>query len=403
MKTTRRPKSLRPEPNGEVAELRMRLAEANDTLRAIRSGEVDSMIVAGKQGDQVFTLEGAEHTYRALIESMSEGALTLTPGKMILYANRCFARMVKCPLEQVIGGSLRRFLSATDRVTLRRLLRQPGKSNAKIQVSLTAADGTRTPVQISICELADDERDRTTIGMVVTDMGEARRAEERLRALTHRVVQVQEAERGSVALELHDNITQVLCAILFRSQALAVTLSARDGPAKKEAIELRDMLGNIGEEVERISRTLRPGVLEQLGLAAVLKRSGTEFARRTGMTVTVACAEIDGLLPAGAELGLYRIFEEAMKNVERHSRARIVTVQLKRIRGVVQLSIEDDGVGFDPARRAVNGTDTESVGLLGMRERAAYVNGTLEIKSGRRSGTKIVIRVPVGPTTTKAT
>jgi PAS domain-containing protein len=79
---------------------------------------------AGKQSSQVFTLEGAEHAYRVLIESMNEGALTLTADKMILYANQCFARMVKCPLEQVMGSSFRRFLSAEDRATLRPLVKR---------------------------------------------------------------------------------------------------------------------------------------------------------------------------------------------------------------------------------------------------------------------------------------
>ena len=109
---------------GELAELRARLAIAEETLRAIRTGEVDTVMVAGKEGSQVFTLEGAEHAYRVLIESMNEGALTLTADKMILYANQCFARMVKCPLEQVMGSSFRRFLSAADRATLRPLLKR---------------------------------------------------------------------------------------------------------------------------------------------------------------------------------------------------------------------------------------------------------------------------------------
>ncbi len=80
---------------------------------------MDTVVVAGKKGPQVFTLQGAEHAYRVLIESMNEGALTLTADKMILYANQCFARMVKCPLEQVMGSSFRRFLSAADRAALR--------------------------------------------------------------------------------------------------------------------------------------------------------------------------------------------------------------------------------------------------------------------------------------------
>src|ERR1035437_4220690 len=111
MKTARRQRSSRPALSRELAGLRARLAEAEETLRAIRSGEVDAVVVAGKEGPQVFTLQGAEHAYRVLIESMNEGALTLTAKGVILYANQCFARMVASPLEQVIGSSVHRFLS----------------------------------------------------------------------------------------------------------------------------------------------------------------------------------------------------------------------------------------------------------------------------------------------------
>jgi two-component system NarL family sensor kinase len=132
-------KSMRkkyPAPPGELAGLRARLAVAEETLRAICNGEVDSVMGAGKQGSLIFTLDGAEHAYRVLIESMNEGALMLTADKTILYANKCFARMVKCPLEQIIGSSFRRFLSTEDRATLRPLLQQVVSSGAKIQVVL---------------------------------------------------------------------------------------------------------------------------------------------------------------------------------------------------------------------------------------------------------------------------
>jgi PAS domain S-box-containing protein len=179
--------------------LTARLAVAEETVRAIRSGEVDSVMVAGKEGSQVFTLDGAEHAYRVLIESMNEGALMVTVNKTILYANERFARMVKCPLEQVTGGSFRRFLSATDRAVLRPLMKRSAKDGSKIQMRLHCGDGSQLPVQISIQELARNRSDQLTIGMVVTDLTESRRNEEQLRALTHRVVQAQEAERGRVA------------------------------------------------------------------------------------------------------------------------------------------------------------------------------------------------------------
>ncbi len=382
-------------PSGELARISARLAEAEETIRAIRGGEVDAVVGSGQQGLQVFSLEGVEHAYRVLIESMNEGALTLTTDKMILYANQCFARMVKCPLEKVLGGSFRRFLSAEDRAILRPLLKQAAKAGSKIQMVLKAGDGSKLPVMISIRPLARNDSNVVTIGMVVTDMTEARRTEELLRALTHRVVQAQEAERGRVALELHDNITQLLCGVLVRSQTLADKLSVRDGPAKVEALKLREMLGQTAEEVQRISRGLRPSVLDIMGLAAVLDATGKEFTARTRLPLKLTCVELTARLPADTELTLYRILQEALKNVEKHSLARRVTVRLKRQGDSIQLVIKDDGIGFDAANHLLGKKGKRGLGLLGMRERATYVGGVLKVKSVRYGGTEIEVRIPL--------
>jgi two-component system NarL family sensor kinase len=397
LKTTRHKSFTRAAPSRELARIRARLAEADETLRAIRTGEVDAVMVAGKEGPQIFTLEGAEHAYRVLIESMNEGALTLTADKTILYANQCFARMVKCPLEQVIGDSFRRFLSAADRATLRPLMKRTAKSGSKIQIHLHAGDGSQMPVHISIRPLPKSGSKKATIGMVVTDMTEARRTEELLRALTQRVVQVQEAERGRVALELHDHITQLLCAVLVRSQVLADKLPANDGPSKREAVKLREMLGQTAEAVERISRNLRPSVLDELGLVAVLRDTSTEFAHRTGVSLKLASMQLTARLPADIELTLYRILQEALNNVEKHARARHVTVHLTKARDSVQLTIKDDGIGFDTEHHEARRKGKRVLGLLGMRERAAYVGGLLTVKSGPRAGTEIKVRFSLPP------
>ena len=387
-------------PPHELAQLRTRLADAEATLRAIRTGEVDSVMVAGKEGSQIFTLDGAEHAYRVLIESMNEGALMLTADKTILYANQRFARMVKCPLEQVLGCSLRRFLSVADLATLRPLLKRVRKSGAKIQAWLAADDGSQLSVQISIRPLAGKGFNGPTFGIVVTDLTEARRTEALLRSLTHRVVQAQEAERGRVAFELHDHITQLLCAVLVRSQVLAEKLSSRDGTSKKEAIKLRELLGETAEEVERISRNLRPSVLDELGLLPVLRDTITEFAQRTGVSIKLACVPLTARLPADIELTLYRILQEALKNVEQHARARQVTVQLTQPGKNVQLAIQDDGRGFDPEHPPARRPGKGGLGLLSMRERATYVGGAFTVKSLRRGGTVIEVHIPLPPKVT---
>jgi PAS domain S-box-containing protein len=407
LKTTRHKSSSRPEPSrpthataggpsGELGKLHARLAEAEATLRAIRTGEVDTVMVAGKEGSQVFTLEGAEHAYRVLMESMNEGALTLTADKMILYANHCFARMVKCPLEQVMGSSFRRFLSAGDWATLRPLMKRTDKSGSKIQVLLHAGDGSKMPAQISIRPLAKNGGKSATFGMVVTDMTEARRNEELLRALTHRVVQVQEAERGRVALELHDNITQLLCAVLARWAALANKLPAREKASREEVMKLSEMLGQSVEEVQRIARNLRPSVLDELGLVPALHATCTEFADRTGVSLKLACKPLIARLSADAELALYRILQKALENVEKHAHARHVTVCLRQ-RAFVQLTIKDDGIGFDPDHHAARRKGKGGLGLLSMRERATYVGGAFKIKSVRGAGTEIEVLIPLPP------
>ncbi len=380
---------------GELARLRSALAEANEALRAIRSGEVDAVVVVGKRGPQVFTLQGAEQVYRVLIESMNEGALTLTPDKMILYANHCFARMVKSRLEKVIGGSFRRYLSADDRLMLRKSLKRVGASGLKFQVLLIASDGSKLPVQISLKPLAKNGTRRATVGMVVTDMTEARRTEEMLRALTHRVVQVQEAERGRVAYELHDNITQLICAVLFRSQALAEKLSPHEGTSKIEAIKLRELLSRTAEEVDRISHNLGPNVLENLGLVAAMGDTSAEFENRTGVSVKLTCTQLKAPLAADIELAFFRILQEALRNVEKHASARNVSVRLGRQGEFIRFAINDDGVGFNADRGPDKGKGRGGLGLLSMHERAICVGGTLTLSSADRSGTEIEVLVPL--------
>jgi PAS domain S-box-containing protein len=380
---------------GELSRLRARLKIAEQALHAIRNGQVDAVVVAGKDGDQVFTREGADHSYRLLIESMNEGALTITPDKTILYANQRFARMVKCPLEQVTGGSFTRFLSDADRATLRRLAGRATTAGTSMQVSLIAGDGSRLPAQLSIQRQATEGTEPKIVSMVVTDLTEPRRNEELLRALTHRVVQVQEAERERVARELHDNITQLLCAVVFRSQALVETLSGRDGPTRKAANRLHEMLGNAVGEVERISRELRPNVLDQLGLVAAIRSSGLHFAERTGVVVKLTGMQLPAPLPADIELALYRIVQEALKNVEKHAAATRVTVGLVQAAGVVELKVRDDGSGFDTRHHEARRDRMVVLGLLGMRERATAVGGTLTVKSAPGSGTEITGRIPL--------
>ena len=395
MKSARRQRSSRPAPSRGLAQLRARLAEAEETVRAIHSGEVDAVVVAGKQGPQVYTLQGAEQAYRVLIESMNEGALTLTANALILYANQCFARMIKLPLEQVMSGSFHRFLSAADQAALRPLLKRAAPSGSKIQAFLHAGDNSQLPVHISIRPLATPGAPGATIGMVVTDMTELRRSEERLRALSHRLVNVQETERRHVAVELHENISQRTYAILMRCDILASKLPARAHAARAELLQLRDLLDKATEDVRRIAHDLRPGALDDLGLLPVLRSACAQFGKHARVELNLEGVQKIARLPAVVETALYRILQEVLKNVARHARARQVTVCLRQQGDFVELAITDDGIGFEPDRRPVKRKRKSGLGLLGMRERLEMVGGTLTVESAPGHGTTIQAQIPL--------
>ncbi|MDB6020953.1 MAG: histidine kinase, partial [Pedosphaera sp.] len=166
--------------------------------------------------------------------------------------------------------------------------------------------------------------------------------------------------------------------------------------------KLRELLGHAAEEVERISRNLRPSVLNELGLVEVLRDTSTEFAKRTGVSLKLTFAQLTARLPANTELTLYRILQEALKNVEQHAHARHVAVCLRHQDAFIQLMIKDDGTGFDPDHHPARRKGKGGLGLLSMRERATYVGGALTVKSVRLAGTEIEVRIPLPPNVTAA-
>src|SRR6185369_12482705 len=135
--------------------------------------------------------------------------------------------------------------------------------------------------------------------------------------------------------------------------------------------------------------------LDELGLVAVLRATLKEFTHRTTVAVTLSCARWTSRLPPDTELALYRILQEALRNVDEHARAHRVTVRLRRRGLFVHLAIRDDGTGFDPRGHKGRGKAGNRLGLLSMRERAAYVGGTLAVRSARRAGTEIEASIPL--------
>ena len=373
----------------EVVDLRLKLSEATEALRAIRDGETDTMIIDGKSGVQIFTLAGPDQPYRVLIERMNEGAITVDRIENVSYANKCFAAMVKKPLEEVLGGSIRRFMTAEDADLLVARQKASNKSGSKLRIELVASDKAKIPVQVSFHALPRQSRWSRTTGMVITDLTEATRMEHLLRLLTRRMLQTLDDERERVARELHENITQLICAAQFRCQALVARFAPNFASSRSELVSLGAMLGKTVLEIERVSQQMGPHLLKNLGLAAALKAVAKDFQQRTRIPVAFKASKKAFPISVHAELAMFRIFQEAMRNIERHAAASNVIVQMAVNRNGIELFVGDDGTGFDQGKQDGSIAYNNGLGLLGMSEQALHLNGFLKITSSLGAGTQL--------------
>ncbi|MGW3499068.1 HAMP domain-containing sensor histidine kinase [Streptomyces sp. NPDC001020] len=203
-------------------------------------------------------------------------------------------------------------------------------------------------------------------------------------ASSARVLLAQEAERRRIAQELHDEVGQSMTAILL---SLKRSADEADEPLRGELQQVQEITRESLDEVRRLVRRLRPGVLDDLGLISALTSLTTDFAAHTGLRVL---RRFDTDLPAlaeEAELVLYRVAQESLTNVARHADADRVEVSLSHADGTVVLAVSDDGRG--------TAASCEGAGIRGMRERALLIGATLDVAPAPRTGTRIRLTVPV--------
>jgi signal transduction histidine kinase len=241
---------------------------------------------------------------------------------------------------------------------------------------------------------------RDTVEAMLIEVKERRIAEEYARYLVGQLVTAQEDERRRISRDLHDQLGQQLTALRLKLAALREG-SNQDEETRSRIEEVQALAERIDSEVDFFAWELRPTALDDLGLAAAL----TNFVKEwSGHYLIPAEAHVTGFgsgelrLSPQAETCLYRITQEALNNVYKHAQAACVSVILERRGPEAVLVVEDDGVGFDPAE-AAGWVGGRGLGLVGMRERAALLGGSVEIESGPVKGTTVYARVPVGSKT----
>jgi signal transduction histidine kinase len=221
---------------------------------------------------------------------------------------------------------------------------------------------------------------------------ELRVSREQLRNLSTHLQFVSERERASIAREVHDELGQALTALKMDLRWLSRRLSEEQAPLRAKIDAMSKLIDTTVRSVQRISAELRPAVLDDLGLAAAIEWQAGEFEQRSGITCRAVLPADDMALDRERATAVFRVFQESLTNVARHSGARKVEVTLEKRGGRAVLTVADDGKGIGDERMK----SPASLGIIGMRERVAAFGGTLAVAHRAGGGTSVTASIPLG-------
>jgi signal transduction histidine kinase len=216
-----------------------------------------------------------------------------------------------------------------------------------------------------------------------------------MRFYARKITQAQENERKRIARELHDDTIQSLIALSRSIEALGTSQESLPEPTGQRIRELQETTGEVIKRVRRFSQDLRPSVLDDLGLLPSLEELTAELNRSDGLRAEFWFHGEQRRLSSEVELTLFRIAQEALNNVRRHAEATRVVTVVDLGDSSMQMSIQDNGTGFNPPTLADHPARASKLGLIGMHERARLLGGTLAIDSAPGQGTKVIVNVPV--------
>ena len=344
-------------------------------------------------------IESEERFCKAFYANALPLSITRLKDGVVLDVNAAFSRLVNLPREEILGRTTIELglMDAGRRAAILETLHTAGVvTDIELEVRLKSG-GPRTCL-LSLVRIVTGGQE-CTLG-TYRDITEAKRAEEQLRAsrtalrsLATRQQDIREDERTRIAREIHDSLGQALTALKLHLSAAEETAS-KDAPGLGGRLhETAAMVDDLVKMVRRIATDLRPPILDHLGLPAALEWLAHDFSKRTGIRCYATTETIADAITGELATALFRIVQEALTNVMRHAGATRVDIDLGIKSGCVTLEINDDGTGISEAGTMGPG----SLGILGMRERAAALGGVLEVAPRPQGGTRVSAWFPPQP------
>ena len=386
-------------PTHDLLLLQMYLA-----LLSVTGLVLAAMTTERRQAEQA--ARESEQRYRTLLENAPEAILVHQDGRWII-ANRAALKLLHAArVEQLVGRATLDIVHPDYRAIVRERIEREfatGEPAPLLEQQFIAVDGTVLDVEVVGIPITLAGRQGGQI--IVRDITERRQAEqavrereaevrrsrERLEALSQRLLKVQENERRLIARELHDQIGQALTAVKLNLESLRSGRRAKAFPLDESVAIVEQLM----EAVRSMSLELRPSVLDDLGLAAALRWYADRQGRRAGLAVRVRTQLPTERLASDLETACFRVAQEAITNVARHAGAKRVEVDARAEDGTLDLTVRDDGSGFDVAALRGGTTAEGSIGLDGMEERVHLLGGDFRIDSQPGTGTTVWARFPL--------
>lgn len=336
---------------------------------------------------------------QTVLTASSVGILVYHSSGQCLFANEAAGLIACASVEQLLRQNFRRIASWRNCGLLamaEETLRQGGLHVSEVHTVTTF--GKEVWLDCRTARLVFDGDSHLLL--LTTEITDRKRAEESVRVLSRRLWQAQDEERRRIARELHDSVGQKLAALTMILGAVEDQVSGAVPRCRKEISESLAMIGECAHEIRTLSYLLHPPFLEELGLAGALRSYCERLSKRIGLRVTLDVPETVGRLPAEVELALFRVVQEALSNVQRHSGGRSARLRLTHRADQVWLEVSDRGRGIPAARlkAVLQGTAAPGLGIVSMRERLRQLNGRVGIRS-RRKGTTVraILPLPVAP------
>ena len=335
-----------------------------------------------------------------IMRSMAESVIVVSPDGIIQTVNQAICNLLRYTEDELVKMHVRTLFEEEEEEE-EEVFNKSGIEDLiekgfirDIEKTFVSKDGKRIPILFSGSVMRDENGKIQGIVCVATDITKRKQVEKTLENYSKKLIETQEAERKRIASELHDSLG--ISLITVKSELINYLDTLSDGVKNTMGLEMAiDTIDQVVEDVRKISHDLRPPQLDILGLTGAVKSIAKKLSRASGIEIRASCEPNDLKIPPEIEINLYRIVQEGLANILKHSNADKASVKLNSSNGFIELRISDNGKGFKI--KSINlPFDTEKgFGLQGMSERAKIMGGSFKVDSNPGKGTMLKVSVRI--------